>query len=93
MQVPETGSSPQVQKFDLYRSTDVSLATFLAAASPSLQKKCSLQSCGEGPAVHMVSYLHSKGLISFSMTQLPEGKELAGGAEGAIWFWARPTEV
>ena len=82
-----------MQKFDLYKGGDVSLATFLANASPSLQKKCSLQSCGDTPAAHMVSYLHSKGLISFSMTQLPQGKELPGAAEGQIWFWARPTEV
>ena len=71
----------------------MSLATFLANAAPNLQKKCSLQACGDTPAAHMVSYLHSKGLVSFSMTQLPEGKELPGGSEGQIWFWARPTAV
>ena len=41
----------------------------------------------------MYSYLHSKGLITFSITQLPEGKELPGAGTGQIWFWARPTEV
>ena len=83
----------QVQKYNLYQSSDVTLATFLANSSPNLQKKCSLQLCGDDPAAHMISYLHSQGLISFSMTNLPEGKELPGVAEGQIWFWARPTEV
>ena len=83
----------QVQKFDLYQGSDVALAAFLAASAPNPQKKCSLQACGDSPAAHMVSYLHSKGLISFSMTHLPEGKELQGAAEGQIWFWARPTAV
>lgn len=83
----------QVQRFDLYQGADVALAAFLANASPNLQKKCSLQACGDVPAAHMVSYLHSKGLVSFSMTQLPEGKELPGAEKGHIWFWARPTEV
>lgn len=83
----------QVQRFDLYQGYDLSLATFLAGLSPDLQKKCSLQTCGDMPAAHMVTYLHSKGLVSFSVTHLPEEEELPGAADGSIWFWARPTEV
>lgn len=78
---------------EFYRAADIPLATFLANALPNQQKWCSLPECGEGPGSHMVSYLHSKGLVTFTITQLPEGKELPGGSNGNIWFWARPTQV
>lgn len=86
-------SALQVQCINYYQAGDTPLAAFLAGASPSQPKKCPTPDCGEGPASHMISYLHGKGLITFSITQLPEGKELPGAAKGHIWFWARPTEV
>ena len=41
----------------------------------------------------MISYLKNTGSISFTVTILPEGKELPGGDQGEIWFWARPEGV
>ena len=76
-----------------YQSPDVTLEAFLAQLVPAAQKKCVHPQCGDSATSHMISYLKNTGSISFTVTILPEGKELPGGDNGDIWFWARPEGV
>lgn len=83
----------QVHRIDYYRASDMTLAAFLSQSAAALAKRCTGPECGEGHAAHTTSYLHAKGLITVTVAQLSEGKELPGGDQGLVWFWARPTEV
>ena len=82
----------QVDRRDFYTGTDASLAAFLASMQ-QLGSRCASTVCSDGPSAHLVSYLHGNGLISFSVTRLPQAKALPGVDHGQIWFWARPQEV
>ena len=79
-----------VQRIDYYQGNDMPLASFLAATAP---QKCPNVTCGDGVAAHLRTFLHNRGRVTLSVSQLPGGKELPGSDKGQVWFWARPLQV
>ncbi|KAA6428100.1 MAG: hypothetical protein FRX49_02761, partial [Trebouxia sp. A1-2] len=79
-----------VQRIDYYQGNDMPLASFLAATAP---QKCPNVTCGDGVTAHLRTFLHNRGRVTLSVSQLPGGKELPGSDKGQVWFWARPLQV
>ncbi len=79
-----------VQRIDYYQGNDMPLASFLAATAP---QKCPNVTCGDGVTAHLRTFLHNRGRVTLSVSQLPGGKELSGSDKGQVWFWARPLQV
>ncbi|DBA97431.1 hypothetical protein WJX77_010396 [Trebouxia sp. C0004] len=79
-----------VQRIDYYQGNDMPLASFLAATAP---QKCPNVTCGDGVTAHLRTFLHNRGRMTLSVSQLPGGKELPGSDKGQVWFWARPLQV
>ena len=84
-------SPSSVQRIDYYQSNDMPLASFLAATTAP--QKCPHAACGDGVAAHLRTFLHNRGRVTLSVSQLPAGKELPGADKGQVWFWARPLQV
>ena len=79
-----------VQRIDYYQGNDMPLASFLAATAP---QKCPHVACGDGVTAHLRTFLHNRGRVTLSVSQMPAGKELPGADKGQVWFWARPLQV
>ncbi|DBB09234.1 TPA: hypothetical protein ACH3X3_007818 [Trebouxia sp. C0006] len=79
-----------LQRIDYYQGNDMPLASFLAATAP---QKCPNVTCGDGVTAHLRTFLHNRGRVTLSVSQLPGGKELPGSDKGQVWFWARPLQV